>query len=157
MVVERYQRLKRLGQGMMSVVWLARDTYSQELVALKVMHTIAEDDQRNRKAMERFQREIEIARTLNHPHILPIIDYGHTVHEGHQVPFLVSPYIEEGSLAELVRIDPPWRDWSLIQISDAIMQAAQSLWYLHTRNPQIVHQDVKPGNFLFHPVYTQQR
>lgn len=157
MAVERYQRLKRLGQGMMSVVWLARDTYTQELVALKVMHTIAEDDRRNQKAMERFQREIEIARGLQHRHILPIIDYGYTIHDEREVPFLVSPYIEEGSLGELVRINPPWLEWSLVQIADVIMQAADSLWYLHTRKPQIVHQDVKPGNFLLHPVYTPQR
>ncbi|MBE3560743.1 MAG: protein kinase [Ktedonobacteraceae bacterium] len=154
---ERYQRLKLLGKGMMSVVWLAHDTLYQDLVALKIMTTIAEDDQRNRKLRERFHREIEIASSLYHPHILPIIDYGSMLYEGRSVPFLVSPYIPEGSLAELIEERPPWLYWSLAQTADAINQAAESLWYLHTRHPQIVHQDVKPANFLYHSVQSERR
>ncbi len=141
----------------MSVVWLARDTSNQELVALKIMTAISEDDRRNLKAQERFRREIEIARSLRHPHILPIVDSGYTEYEGRSVPFLVSPYLPEGSLADLMKKGPPWQQWSLLQTADAVMQAAESLWYLHTRTPQIVHQDVKPGNFLCRSVQSVER
>lgn len=157
MTAERYQRQKILGQGQMSEVWLARDTSNQEFVALKIMTAISEDDRRNLKAQERFHREIEIARSLRHPHILPLMDSGYTQHDGRSVPFLVSPYLPEGSLADMMRKYPPWQRWSLLQTADAILQAAESLWYLHTRTPQIVHQDVKPGNFLCRSVQSVQQ
>jgi serine/threonine protein kinase len=74
MTVERYERQKLLGKGLMSHVWLARDTYTQKLVALKIMAMIGEDDRRNHKAQERFHREIEIACSLQHLHILTILN-----------------------------------------------------------------------------------
>jgi len=145
---ERYQRQQKLGEGQMSIVWLALDTSTQNLIALKIMTTITEDDRRNQKARERFQREINIARRLQHPHILPILDYGSLLYENRHVPYLVSPYVPAGSLASLIQRRPPWLHWSLLQTADVIMQAADSLWYLHSQNPPIVHEDVKPGNFL---------
>ena len=155
--IERYQRQRLLGQGPMSVVWLARDTETQNLVALKIMTAITEDDRRNLKASERFTREIEIARSLQHPHILPVLDSGTTLYNGRSVPYLVSPYIPDGSLVDVIEENPPWEYWSLQQISDAILQAADSLWYLHTRSPHIVHEDVKPANFLVRSIQSSQR
>jgi len=145
---ERYQRQQKLGEGQMSVVWLALDTSTQKPVALKIMTTITEDDRRNQKARERFLREIDISRRLQHPHILPILDYGSMHYDNRYVPYLVSPYVPTGSLASLIQKQPPWQHWSLLQTADVIMQAADSLWYLHSQNPPIVHEDVKPGNFL---------
>jgi serine/threonine protein kinase len=148
MTVERYERQKLLGKGLMSHVWLARDTYTQKLVALKIMAMIAEDDRRTHKAQERFHREIEIARSLQHLHILPILNYGYMHYEESYVPFFVSPHMSDGSLADLIKARPPWKYWSWQHLADVIMQAATSLWYLHTRQPPIVHEDVKPANFL---------
>ena len=148
MRAERYQRLRKLGEGPMSVVWLALDTSTQNLVALKIMTRMTEDNQRNQKARQRFQREIDIARRLQHPHILPILDYGSMQYENRHVPYLVSSYVSTGSLASLIQRQSPWLYWSLLQTADVIMQAAESLWYLHSQHPPIVHEDVKPGNFL---------
>ncbi len=144
----RYQRRRLLGQGLMSEIWLAYDIYTKELVALKLMIAIPEDDRRNQKAFERFHREIAIASSLKHPHVLPILNYGDMEYKGRSVPFLVSPYIEDGSLADLIKNTLPWKCWTLAQTVDVIIQAAESLYYLHTHDPQITHQDVKPGNFL---------
>ncbi|GAC1393498.1 MAG: serine/threonine-protein kinase [Ktedonobacteraceae bacterium] len=155
--IERYQRQRHLGQGPMSVVWLARDVATQNLVALKIMTAITEDDRRNLKANERFTREIDIARSLQHPHILPVLDSGYTLYNGRSVPFLVSPYIPDGSLVDVIEQTPPWEHWSLQQTTDAIQQAADSLWYLHTRTPHIVHEDVKPANFLVRSIQSPQR
>jgi serine/threonine protein kinase len=157
MTGERYERVNLLGEGLMSKVWLVRDTYTQELVVLKMMTAVPEDEKRNRKARERFQREIEIASSLHHPHILPIINYGAMHYDGRAVPFLVLPYMRDGSLADLIKHSSPWLYWSLPQTADAITQAAESLWYLHTRTPQIVHQDVKPGNFLLRSLQSAKR
>ena len=155
--IERYQRQRPLGQGPMSVVWLARDTETQNLVALKIMTAITEDDRRNSKANERFTREIEIARSLQHPHILPVLDSGYTLYNGRSVPFLVSPYISDGSLVDVIEENPSWEYWSFQQIADAVSQAVDSLWYLHTRTPHIVHADVKPANFLVRNIQSPQR
>lgn len=157
MAGDRYEQIEKLGQGMMSDVWLVRDTTTHELVVLKVMTTVSEDDKRDQKARERFLREIEITQSLQHPHILPIIDSGEIHYQGRSVPYYVTPYITEGSLAEVIKRLPPWKSWSLVQIGDAIVQAAESIWYLHTRKPLIVHQDIKPGNFLCQFVESSQR
>jgi len=157
MTIERYQRQRPIGKGPMSVVWLARDTNTQDEVALKIMTAIKEDDRRNLKANERFTREIEIARSLQHPHILPVLDSGTTMYNGRSVPFLVSPFIADGSLVDVIEASPSWEHWSLQQIADAIQQAADSLWYLHTRTPRIIHEDVKPANFLVRSIQTPQR
>jgi len=157
MTIERYQRQRPIGKGPMSVVWLARDTNTQDEVALKIMTAIKEDDRRNLKANERFTREIEIARSLQHPHILPVLDSGTTMYNGRSVPFLVSPFIADGSLVDVIESSPSWEHWSLQQIADAIQQAADSLWYLHTRISRIIHEDVKPANFLVRSIQTPQR
>lgn len=157
MGVERYQRERLLAEGLMSEVWLARDTLTRQLVVLKIMTTIAEDEKRNVKARERFLREIDIAKSLRHPHVLPLLDDGEMLYKSRVVPYLVSPYIRDGSLADLVKKSPPWERWSLPQTADVIMQAAESLYYLHTRHPPIVHQDVKPNNFLYQPMQSATR
>lgn len=157
MGIERYQRIQEIGSGMMSVVYLARDLTTHTQVVLKIMAIVPEDDKRNEKARERFLREIKIARSLQHPHILPLLDYGYADPDQHSIPYLVSPYIQEGSLVDLIKKTPPWKLWTLPQIGDVIMQAAESLEHLHTRTPHIVHEDVKPGNFLFSSVQNPQR
>jgi len=141
----------------MSEIWLAHDMYTQEQVALKLMMAIPEDDRRNQKAFERFHREITIASSVKHPHILPVLNYGYTEYKGRSVPFLVSPYVQDGSLADLIKKTPPWKFWTLAQVADVVIQAAESLYYLHTREPQIIHQDVKPGNFLVRPMQAPGR
>lgn len=157
MVVERYKHEQLLGQGMMSDVWLVKDSMTNENVVLKIMTAVTEDDRRDHKARERFMREIDITRSLQHPHILPIIDFGEMRYHGRTVPYYVSPFISDGSLAEVIKREPPWKYWSLEQTGDAILQAAESLWYLHTRDPKIVHEDVKPANFLCQAVQSPHR
>ena len=154
----RYQILHPLDPGGMSSLYLVQDTQGDELVVLKIMTPIQEDDKRHHKALERFQREIAIARKLSHPHILPILDAGYIQQDdGLNVPYFTTKYIKDGSLADYMDQTPPWKHWTLQQTADAVTQAAESLWYLHTRTPPIVHQDVKPGNFLYYPVNSPRR
>jgi serine/threonine protein kinase len=157
MLKGRYQLEEALNTGGMSVIFLALDTYTNERVAVKIMTAIHEDDKRNLKAQERFQREISIAQKIDHPHVLPILDAGYTFYQDEEVPFLVTSYIEEGSLADYMEQVRTWERWTLRQTADAITQAAESLYYLHTRKPPIVHQDVKPGNFLYRSINLPER
>ena len=144
-----YELIRPLGGGGFGDVWLARHNQRGDTVALKIMRVPA-DVQNDLKARERFMREIEIARLLNHPHILPMLGYGHVLYNGQSSPYLVSPYMPDGSLSELMSKKKmlPWEHWTLAQTADAIFQVAEALEYMHSREPRIVHQDVKPGNFL---------
>lgn len=148
MAEHKYELVKELGKGGMGVVWLARNRHTQELVALKIMTGVPEDDKRDQKERERFEREIQFALSLNHPHVLRAIDYGFIYQDGRRLPYLVSPYMSDGPLQDLVNKKIPWKQWTLTQTADAIVQAAEGLAYLHTRTPRVVHQDVKPANFL---------
>ncbi|BCL80136.1 protein kinase [Ktedonobacteria bacterium brp13] len=160
MQTQRYDFVHPLASGQMSDVWLALDRKTSMQVAVKIMK-LGDDEARNAKTAERFQREITIAQELRHPQILPILDYGYMLSEvgdnGRHVPYLVSPYIPEGSLVSLLETRDPWLRWTLPQVADAVLQAAECLWFLHTRTPPIVHEDVKPGNFLYRSINSPER
>ena len=123
---------------------LGRDKQTNEQVAIKFMKRTSQDPSRS----TRFEQEAAIALAVHHPHLLQAIVGGEAEHNGDIVPFLVSPYIAGGSLDKLLRETKPWKHWTLPQLVDVIFQAAEGLYYLHTLVPPIVHQDVKPTNFL---------
>jgi serine/threonine protein kinase len=149
----KYKLIRMLGKGGFGEVWLGQDKQTQQLVALKIMQLEegVQGGQSHLKAHERFMREIEIAKLLKHQHVLPALASGYMQMNNHALPYLVSPYMPNGSLADMLEKKKiyPWEHWTLGQTTDAIWQAAQALEYMHTREPKIVHQDVKPGNFLF--------
>ena len=146
MVEKRYQIKDELGNGGMGTVYLALDTHTDQLVALKVLRRVPEDP----KTLERFEREINIALTLDHPNVLRALAKGNTKMRGTRLPYLVSPYLPDGTLDDLIykQKKPPWKYWKLLEIADAIQQAADGLGYMHSQIPPIIHRDVKPGNFL---------
>jgi hypothetical protein len=81
---------------------------------------------------------------LDHPYILPLFDYGEEKVDGIVYTFLVMPFRQEGSLANWLHLRG-----NRLNLEDAghfIQQAASALQYAH--NHAIIHQDVKPPNFL---------
>src|SRR5579884_4245086 len=137
LIDERYKLREELGKGGMGIVYLAKDVLTQQQVALKIMTGYPEDFQEDQRAREKFKMEIQIAQQLDHPHVLRAFAGGETVLDGRNLPYLISEYIPEGSLQDLIsrRKVWPWEQWTLTQIADTIMQAAQGLQYLHTRKP----------------------
>ena len=93
----RYLVERELGSGGMARVYLAQDLKHKRDVAIKVLRAELGDA----ASEARFQREIEIAARLTHPHIVPLHDSG----EADGFRFFVMPVITGGSLAE--RIDGP--------------------------------------------------
>lgn len=133
--VSHYQILSKLGEGGMASVYLANDLKHSRQVAIKVMNS----DSVASIGSTRFQREIEIAARLTHPHILPLFDSG--VIDGQL--YYVMPYIDGESLRQrIIRLKS-------FSIDDAVRFAneiAGALGYAH--NHGLIHRDIKPENVL---------
>ncbi len=134
--VSHYQILERLGAGGMGVVYKARDTKLQRLVALKFL---AFDLDLDPAATARFLREARAASALDHPNICAIHDIGET-EEGR--PFICMAYCGGESLRRALAGGPlPVR-----QAVDIAVQVARGLARAHQEG--IVHRDIKPANLM---------
>ena len=69
----QYRVLRTIGRGGMGVVYEAEDPDAAQRVALKVLPTLGLPDPPDQ---ERFRREIDLAVRLDHPQIVPILDFG---------------------------------------------------------------------------------
>ena len=89
-LASRYEVERELGQGGMATVYLARDLKHRRQVAIKIVRP----DAAAALGSERFLREIDLAASLTHPHILPLHDSG----EAGGFLYFVMPYVEGESL-----------------------------------------------------------
>ncbi len=130
-----YQIVAPLGEGGMAAVFRAYQPGMDRYVALKVLpRQFAEDPEFS----GRFQREARILAQLQHPHILPVFDYGQV--EGYS--FIVMPFVPSGTLTDALQAQP----LPLARIRQVISQIGDALGYAHGRG--LVHRDVKPSNVL---------
>jgi len=131
----RYEIEREIGRGGMATVYRARDIHHDRPVALKVLHAeLAES-----LGAERFQREIRVAASLQHPHILTVHDSGTT---GGYLWFTM-PFVEGESLRDRISRERQ------LPIADAVRitrEVALALDYAHRHG--IVHRDIKPENIL---------
>ena len=143
----RFQRL--LGSGGMGEVYLATDTIINRQVAIKVIRAEVApypDANATQEAARLFQREMKAIAALDHPHILPLYDYGESrVNEG-ILTYMVMPYRPEGSLTSWLQRRGRAEPLSPQEVTSLVDQAASALQHAHNR--QVIHQDVKPANFL---------
>ncbi len=128
----RYRLHQRLGEGGMSEVYLAYDELMHRDIAIKVMSSS------NKEYIERFQREAEAVGNLHDNHILPAFDYG----QQNSWHYLVMPYIEHGSLSDLLDEGP----LTLEHAGEMLAQIASALQCAHDHG--ILHRDIKPSNIL---------
>src|SRR5690348_8241700 len=113
-----YEIVAPLGAGGMGQVYRARDRRLDRDVAVKVLS----DDLSDAAARRRFQREAQMASSLNHPHILTVLDVGEL--EGRQ--YLVTEYVDGGTLREWAKSKRTWRE-----ILDLLMGVADGLATAH--------------------------
>src|SRR5450432_2475599 len=133
----RYRIEREIGQGGMATVYLAEDLKHDRRVAIKVLRP----ELAAVIGADRFLREIKTIATLQHPHILGLIDSG----EANGTAYYVMPYIEGESLRDRLEREKQ------LPIADAIRLAsevASALDYAHRRG--VIHRDIKPENILLH-------
>ena len=130
-----YKVVGELGRGAMGVVYKARQTALNRLVALKLVlaGTAAGADE-----LFLFRREAEALGRLKHPHVVQVYDYGE--YDGQ--PFLAMEMVEGTTLEEKVRqgpLDPR-------EAASLVVLLAQGVHAAHTRG--LIHRDLKPSNVL---------
>jgi len=130
-----YTILDAVGQGGMATVYRAQDTRDRRVVAIKVLSPYIAADPKFRG---RFDREVDLLRRLEHPHIVPILAFGQA--DGYH--YIVMPYLSGGTLHDRLRMGPvlPLEGGRIVD------QISSALEFAHQQG--IVHRDVKPSNIL---------
>jgi serine/threonine-protein kinase len=138
--IDRFEVVEALGEGAYAETYLARDTEAGRLVVLKSPNPTLFADP---AIFQRYRREADIARSLDHPGVQRAIDGGQTRSE----QYLVLEYVEGTNLRRHLR-DERSRSRGL-PIAEVVAwgtQLASALAYLHGNG--IVHRDLKPENIL---------
>jgi serine/threonine protein kinase len=131
-----YDLVRRIDVGGMGEVYLAhqRSAFGRA-VAIKIIRS---DLVHDLTARARFLREAEVSAHLKHEHILPLFEFG----EDQGRLFLVTPYIEGGTLAHYLKSGP----LSLAEVHHLFVPLVQAVAYIHRRG--VIHRDLKPTNIL---------
>ena len=143
----KYRLLHLIGSGGMGDVYIGEDPNIGRQVAVKVMRAEAafySDENTFRERL--FQREMKAIAMLDHPHILPLYDYGEQLLHKTTLLYMVMPYRQEGSFADWLRQRSKGAPLQLHEVAYFLSQAADALQHAH--DCHIIHQDVKPPNFL---------
>lgn len=137
-----YELQEMLGQGGMGVVYRAHHSKMKRDVAVKILPA---NNAASETHLKRFLREAEITALLEHPHIVPIYDYGAL----NQLNYVVMRLLTGGSLTERMQAwgagtsPRPSPD----EIVKLFKDIASALDYAHSKGA--IHRDIKPGNVMF--------
>jgi len=136
----RYQVLKKLGEGGMSYVYLAKEISSDAIVAIKVLSPRLASD---KSSVERLRREAGLAMRLDHPNVCRILRLGES-EDG--LIYLVMPFLKGELLSDReVRGGP-------MEMTLGVTLLKQMCAGLHHAHElQIIHRDLKPENVMLVP------
>jgi serine/threonine protein kinase len=139
-----YELGRKLGDGAMGAVYLAKDVVNDREVAVKTM-ALSEtfEDEVLADIKSRFFREAEIIERLEHPNIVAVYDMG----EEEGLAYISMELLKGNDL------DANTKPGNLLpypKVLNIIACAADALGYAHEHD--VVHRDVKPGNIMYDPV-----
>jgi serine/threonine protein kinase len=134
-----YELLECVGEGSAGTVYKGRHQTTGQIVAIKVMSI---KWAANAMLVQRFEREFQAARSLNHPNLVRALDFGQL---GEQ-PYLVMEFIEGQTLGARLEAQVRLPEAEAIQLIEQIGRA------LHAAHQQgLIHRDIKPDNILITP------
>lgn len=138
MFAERYELIRLLGRGGFSEVWLARDMRTEAELAIKVYATSGGLDS---EGVKMFTQEFSVVTGINHTNLLRPTYFD----EWNGIPYLTLPYCKQGSAFKYLA---PGNKITEHECWQMLHDVASGLAYLHSKNPVIIHQDIKPDNIL---------
>ncbi len=133
---DRFQIQAHLAQGGMSDIYRAFDLVNRRDVAIKIPDQSIIGDPAQ---YERFQRELEVINTLNHPAILKGLGSG----KYNRIPYLITEFVDGRSLRSIIDDEAPIPPEQAIPL---IRKIAEGMAYCHANN--VIHRDLKPENIL---------
>src|SRR5262249_21676169 len=132
--VGKYRIVEQIGEGAMGVVYRALDPVLNRTVAIKVMSdALARDDE----LRNRFLREAQAARSLQHPTVITVYDCGEV--DGHL--FIAMEFVAGIDLEEKLQKKAPL---TTVEKIDILVDVLGALGYAHKRG--VIHRDIKPAN-----------
>lgn len=139
----KYEVLREVGRGGMSVVYLAMDKRLNKQWAIKEFRK-DKDDVSKQVALKALLDEANLMKKLDHPTLPRIVD----IIDNHQTVYVIMDYIEGESLNKVL-------DAYGAQPQEAVIEWAKQLSevldYLHTQNPPVIYRDMKPANIMLKP------
>jgi eukaryotic-like serine/threonine-protein kinase len=135
--IPNFEMIRVLGVGGMGSVMLARSTKTGQAVAIK---TLLPEVAVSEQSLKRFMREIEVAASLLHPHIVRYIEHG--THNG--IVYLVTEFVNGPDASKLVKQSGGKLHWQ--QVVKIIEQTLSALDFAHKLG--FVHRDIKEQNIL---------
>ena len=141
----RFRLIRKIGEGGLGTVWLARDEKLKRNVALKELKRDALESPR---LWQRFHREAEITGQLEHPNVVPLYQFGEDRRTGE--PFYAMRFVGKRTLDNAIE---EYRDrveagedqaLELHRLLTAFLGVCQAIAYAHSRG--VIHRDLKPEN-----------
>jgi tetratricopeptide (TPR) repeat protein len=133
----RYEVVSELGRGGMGIVYKAKDTLLDRLVAFKVL---PDSFKENPQALKNFLREAKAAAKLNHPNIVTVYDTGEQ--DGRY--YIAMEFVDGTTLKEILRRRGPISPTGVFHVT---MQISEALAYAHEK--KVVHRDIKTANTMW--------
>jgi serine/threonine protein kinase len=137
----KYRVIDYLGMGGQGTAYLAEDEGSGKVVLKEFVLPVYVDANVRRTSLKAFENEARILKTLNHDHVVKLLDF----FVSDQRAYLVLEYVDGPSLRKLVETSGPV---SQKRAAELAVQICKALEHLHSQSPPVVHRDVTPENLI---------